>query len=90
FRVAEPMAEAADAGLKDDALREMAQAAGGRYFPFAGAAALPDELAKSMRDARFSGMKPVDMEIWDNPLLLALILGLLTAEWMIRRRSGLA
>lgn len=90
FRVSEPMVESADAGLKVDALRDMAKLANGRYYSFAEANGLPDEIAKSMQDARFTGMKPVDNEIWDMPLLFGLAFGLMVAEWGIRRRSGLA
>ena len=90
FRVSEPMVEAADAALKGDALREMAKLANGRYYDFADANALPPDIAKTVQEARFAGMKPVDNEIWDTPLLFALIFGLMVAEWGIRRRSGLA
>lgn len=90
FRVSEPMVESADAGLKADALREMAKIANGRYYDFADANALPGEIAKAMQDARFTGMKPVDNEIWDTPLLFGLVFGLMVVEWVVRRRSGLA
>ena len=90
FRVSEPMVEAADAGLKRDTLREMAKITNGRYFDYGEAAALPDEIAKIMQEARFSGMKPEDNELWDTPLLFALAFGLMVTEWGFRRRAGLA
>ena len=90
FRVSEPMVEAADAGLKEDALREMSAIANGRYFTCGEAGALPAEIARIMQEARFSGMKPEDNEIWDMPLLFVLAFGLMTAEWGLRRRAGLA
>lgn len=90
FRVSEPMVEAADTALKEGALREMATVANGRYFTCAGAGALPDEIAKIMQEARFSGMKPEDNEIWDMPLLFVLAFGLMTVEWAFRRKAGLA
>ena len=90
FRVSEPMVEAADTALKEDALREMATIANGRYFPCAAASALPDEIAKIMQEARFSGMKPEDNEIWDMPLLFVLAFSLMTVEWGLRRKAGLA
>ena len=90
FRVSEPMVEAADIGLKGDSLREMAKIANGRYFNYAEAGALPGELARIMQEARFSGVKPVDNEIWDMPLLFVLAFGLMIAEWSLRRRTGLA
>lgn len=90
FRVSEPMVEAADAGLKESTLTEMARIANGRYYTFASAAGLSDEIGKKVQDARFAGMKPEDREIWDMPALFALAFGLMVAEWGLRRRSGLA
>jgi len=90
FRVSEPMVEAADAGLKGDVLREMAKLANGHYYEFSEADKLPPEIAKTMKEARFTGMKPVDNEIWDTSLLFGLIFGLMVVEWVARRRSGLA
>ena len=76
--------------LKEDVLREMAATANGRYFTCGEAGALPAEIARIMQEARFSGMKPEDNEIWDMPLLFVLAFGLMTAEWGLRRRAGLA
>jgi hypothetical protein len=84
------MVEAADAGLKSDVLREMAKLAVGHYYEFSEADQLPPEIAKTMKEARFTGMKPVDNEIWDTPLAFGLIFGLMVVEWLVRRRSGLA
>jgi hypothetical protein len=90
FRVSESTIEAADAGLKEDVLREMAGIANGRYFTIADAHELPAELDGAVHDARFTGMTPEDREIWDMPFLYALAFALMIAEWAIRRRSGLA
>jgi len=89
FRVSEPLVEAADAGLKEDALRAAAQSANGRYFGVAEVGGLPAEVDKAARAARFTGMKPEDRQIWDMPVLFALVFGLAVAEWIVRRRSGL-
>ena len=90
FRVSEPTVESANAGLKEESLRAMAKTAGGRYFGFSDAMELPAEIEKTVQGARFTGMKPEDWEIWDMPPLFALALALLLAEWIIRRKSGLA
>ena len=90
FRVSQPMVESADTGLKEDELKEMAKIAHGRYFSYADASQLPAEIAKSADSARFAGMKPEDKEIWDMPVLFALAFVLMVAEWIVRRRSGLA
>ena len=90
FRVSQPMVESADTGLKEDALKEMAKIANGRYFTFGDANQLPDMIAKSVAAAKFEGMQPEDKEIWDMPALFLLAFGLMVAEWVVRRRSGLA
>lgn len=90
FRVAQPMVESADTGLKEDALRDMAKIAHGRYFSFAEASQLPEVIAKSAETAQSAGIKPEDKEIWDMPLLFLLAFGLMVAEWIVRRRGGLA
>jgi uncharacterized membrane protein len=90
FRVSQPMVESADTGLKEDALKEMATIAHGRYFTFADARQLPEVLAQNADSARAAGIKPEDKEIWDMPPLFALAFVLMVAEWIVRRRSGLA
>ena len=38
----------------------------------------------------FAGIKPEDKELWDMPVLYLLIFALMVAEWIVRRRGGLA
>jgi uncharacterized membrane protein len=90
FRVSEPTVEAADAGLKENSLRDMAKTTNGRYFGAADARSLPAEVAKTVQAARVTGIKPEDKDLWDMPALFGLAFGLLVAEWIVRRRSGLA
>ena len=90
FKVSEPFVEFSDAGLKEEQLRGMAEATGGRYFRYAEAGELPREIAKNVKQARYAGIKPQDESIWDMPMLFGLFLGILAVEWVIRRRSGLA
>jgi uncharacterized membrane protein len=90
FRVSQPTVESADTGMKEDALKEMAQIGHGRFFTYTDANQLPAEVTKSMESARYTGVKPEDREIWDMPALFILIFGLMVAEWIVRRRSGLA
>lgn len=90
FRVSQPMVESADTGMKEEALKEMAQIAHGRYFTYADAGQLPAEISKSVEGARYMGIKPQDKEIWDMPMLFLLAFALMVAEWIVRRRSGLA
>ena len=42
------------------------------------------------RQASIQRATPQDHSLWDMPLLFVLALGLMGAEWLIRRRAGLA
>lgn len=90
FRVSAPTAESADAGLKETALKEMAEIANGRYFSLSETANLLPELKKSRERFKFVGGKSEAQPIWDMPMLFALIFSLMVAEWIVRRRTGLA
>ena len=90
FRVSQPMVESADTGMKEDALREMARIAHGRYFNFTDVDQLPSAIAQSIQTARFQGTTPEDSELWDTLPFYLLVAALMLAEWIIRRRSGLA
>jgi len=90
FRVSNSTLEDADTAMKEDALKEMATIAHGRYFDYADANQLPDQIAKSVNAAKFQGIQPEDREIWDVPVLFVVAFGLMVAEWIIRRRGGLA
>jgi uncharacterized membrane protein len=90
FRVSEPLVEFNDAGLKEDALRAMVGATGGKYFTPAEVELLPAELAKAAGVARTEGMKPQPRPIWDTPVLLGMLLGIACIDWIIRRKNGLA
>ncbi|NQT88512.1 hypothetical protein HQ560_17225, partial [bacterium] len=90
FLVGEPLIEFANAGLKADLLEDMAKTTGGYAFRPADADALVDAVAQSVESTRLDGIEPQDREIWDTPLVFALILGIMGIEWFLRRRSGLA
>jgi hypothetical protein len=68
-----------------DLLRDVARESGGRFLPLSDLGKLPDLL----------GLEPVvdrsvrEMSLLESPLLFFLLLGLLGAEWALRRRRGL-
>jgi hypothetical protein len=67
-------------------LERIAEATGGRYA-VGSLDAAGIELAAAPRSEVLSR---VDRPLWDHPLTLALVLGLLIAEWLLRRRHGLS
>ncbi|HET7038478.1 MAG TPA: hypothetical protein VFH97_01240, partial [Gemmatimonadales bacterium] len=79
-------AEFFGAALQEAALRRIADETGGRYYTPATMRALPEDVSFTE-----SGATVVEQrDLWDMPILLVLMLGLLSAEWIWRRRRGLA
>ncbi|MCL4865406.1 MAG: hypothetical protein KJZ47_05895, partial [Gemmatimonadales bacterium] len=67
-------------------LRRIAQETGGRYYPLADAARLADDVSYTesgitVRESR---------DLWDMPIVFLVLIGLLGAEWAVRRWWGLA
>lgn len=77
--------EMADLALNEPVLQRLAAATGGRYLRADEASQLP-ALLKSDTAERATEMK----DLWHNAWTLLAIIGLLAAEWLVRRRSGLA
>jgi uncharacterized membrane protein len=71
-----------DVVARDDVLREIASTSGGDFR----AGSLASPYVKPPRKVRVGSLRTV--EIWSNPLMLLLAIGLLAAEWTLRRRSG--
>ena len=91
-RLEEPMVvagpfESFDAALDHDQLKKIAAFTGGKYLPKG------DDLLKAVegyaqgKERRFIEQKR--LPLWATPLVMALVLGLLTSEWYLRRRWGL-
>jgi uncharacterized membrane protein len=78
--------EMAQPGLNDAVLRRLASDAEGHYVP----AAEADRLPALLRDSRADAGTPEARDLWHNGWSLAVIIGLLAAEWLTRRRAGLA
>jgi hypothetical protein len=77
--------ELAEPRLNEEVLRRIARATGGSYLRPEDAATLPALLAS----ADTIPAPPRLQELWQRPWVLALIISLLTVEWMLRRRWGL-
>lgn len=90
FLVNPPVIEFADAGLKREALQQMAASTHGGYFEIGDLPKMIEAVKARARQASIQRATPQDHSLWDMPLLFVLALGLMGAEWLIRRRAGLA
>jgi uncharacterized membrane protein len=85
-RVSAGDAEYFDAAMRGSLLRRIADDTGGRFFTPANVAALPEAVTYTGR-----GVTVVEeRDLWDMPIVLFALLGLLAAEWGFRRVRGLA
>jgi hypothetical protein len=71
-----------DVVAREEVLRELAKASGGEFRD----GSFGNPSVRPPRKVRVGSLRTV--EIWSNPLLLLLAVGLLVAEWTLRRRTG--
>ncbi|HKB14375.1 MAG TPA: hypothetical protein VKD69_27105, partial [Vicinamibacterales bacterium] len=77
--------EFADPRLNEGFLRRVSRNSGGRYVRAADAARIPDWLQTTTPQ----NAAPERRDLWHEPWAYALIVFLLSAEWILRRRWGL-
>jgi len=77
--------EFADPRLNEGFLRRVARASGGRYVPAADAGRVLAWLQESVPQNAAAEQR----DLWQTPWAFAFIVGLLSAEWVLRRRWGL-
>ncbi len=86
FAVRRAEVEFADLRADPALLRRMVDRTGGRYW----LAQEAGELSASLADLSRTVVEPGPLRpLWDTPLLLAVLGGALTAEWLLRKRMGL-
>ncbi|MEO8070836.1 MAG: VWA domain-containing protein [Acidobacteriota bacterium] len=84
--VAPSDAEYFDAAMRAPLLQRVAEETDGRFFKAADTSTLVDAITYSGK-----GITVVEeRELWDMPIMLFLLLGLMGSEWMYRRTRGLA
>ena len=79
-------AEYFDATMHDAPLRRIAEETGGRFYT-------PDTVAGLAEDVRYAGRGVTSVEereLWNMPIVLIALIGLVCAEWGYRRAVGLA
>ena len=74
------------AAQNSDLLKRVATETGGKYYTPNEAQKLLDDL--TYRQSPYS--ERVTKDLWDMPINFMLIVGLLSAEWFLRKREGLA
>ena len=69
-----------------DLLKRVASETGGKYYSLSEVQSLLDDL--TYRKTPYS--ERVTKDLWDMPINFILIIGLVSAEWFLRKREGLA
>jgi uncharacterized membrane protein len=86
IRAAPSDAEYFDATMHAPRLQRIAEETGGRFYT-------PETIGGMPEDLRYTGRGVTtveERELWHMPIVLALFLGLLCAEWVYRRAVGMA
>jgi uncharacterized membrane protein len=86
FYVGDLNREYRNANQNTELLKHLAGETKGRYFPLDQAGNLPDVMSYVEGE---NSMK-VAKEMWDMPILFLLMIGLMSTEWFMRKRRGLA
>ena len=74
------------AAQNSDLLKRIAAETGGKYYQLSNVQTLLDDL--TYRRTPYS--ERVTKDLWDMPINFILIIGLLSGEWFLRKREGLA
>jgi hypothetical protein len=85
-RVADLNTEYFDAEMRAPLLQRMANETGGRYYTPATASTLAEDVALSKRGVTIVNQ----MDLWDMPVVLLILMSLVSAEWAYRKLRGLA
>jgi hypothetical protein len=83
-RILPPPGELDRIQLNEQELQRAARESHGVYYPLHRADAVPQELPSGPRVALDQPVKP--FSIWNHPLMFVLVLSLLTAEWLMRKK----
>ena len=83
-RVLPPPGELDRIQLNETDMQRAARESRGAYFPLNRADQVPEEMPSGPRVALDQPVEP--LSLWNSPALFALVLGLLTAEWVMRKK----
>ena len=83
--VQSPLAEFENPQLNERLLKQLAEKTGGVYTSIVEAESLPEKIS----DVQERVFATQERDLWDTPIVLILVVGLLGAEWFLRKRRGL-
>lgn len=82
FRVTLPQYELGDTAMNEPLLRQMAEISGGVFVHEEGLAELREQMVRRSAPVRAA----MDVALWCSPLYFLVMLGVITAEWILRKR----
>ena len=85
FNVTEPKFELGETAMNERLLKEITSTTGGAFFREEDLYKLPDTISKKAERVR----SPLEVELWSSPFYFLLLLGVVTAEWVLRKMSYL-
>jgi hypothetical protein len=85
FSVTEPKFELGETAMNESLLKEIAATTGGAFFREEDLYKLSETISKKTERVR----SPLEVELWSSPLYFLLLLGVVTAEWVLRKMSHL-
>ena len=83
--VAEPRFEFGETAMNEPLLKELASSTGGQYVREEDLHKLPNVISAKTERVQ----SPLEVELWASPLYFLLLLGVVTAEWILRKMSHL-
>jgi hypothetical protein len=86
FQIKDRPVEFYDAVLDAGNLRSIASQTGGKYYPLANLADIPEDAVYVDQPNSIVEQK----ELWDVPILFMMLCALLAGEWVWRKKRGLA
>jgi len=86
FVVTPSLREYTNAELDRGLLARIAAASGGKYFDLASTASMSEAIEFTPN----AYSREVQIDLWDQPWLLALLILLLCVDWIVRRMRGLS
>ena len=84
FRREDGVAENFHTEQNRDLLEKLSEQTGGRYWEQSDLERLPKEISYSEAGISVRNTK----ELWDMPIVFLLLLGLMSADWLLRRKWG--